>query len=67
MSSHMANRSTYPLVDMLFDGRLAERLRVWRVDEARSFEDIAYLIRAESGIQRSAKTVQRWYEDEVAA
>jgi len=63
----MANRSTFPLVDRLFDGQLAERIRTWRDEEKRSFEDIAYLIREETGVQRSAKTIERWYQDEVAA
>lgn len=61
----MSNRSSFPLVERLYPGELVEQLRTWRKTERRSFEDIAYLIRETTGVQRSAKTVERWFEANV--
>lgn len=58
----VANRSTYPLVDRLFDGQLQERLDEWR-EAGHSFETIARLIHDEVGHEVSGSTVRRWIED----
>jgi hypothetical protein len=58
----MANRSTFPLVDALFDGKLEDRLREWREDE-QSHETIARLIRDEKGAGVTLSTVRRWCID----
>jgi hypothetical protein len=58
----MANRSTYPLVDRLFDGGLERSLRFWRV-KGFSHEKIARLIEARTEHPSSATTVRRWCTD----
>lgn len=58
----MANRSTFPLVDALFDGKLAERLREWRKAD-QSHETIARLISDEKGVVITLSTVRRWCID----
>lgn len=56
------NRSTFPLVDRLFDGHLAERLTTWR-RAGDSYETIARHIEAEKDHVVSASTVGRWIEE----
>lgn len=57
----MARSSTYPLVDRILDGRLADLLTTWRAEGA-TFLDIAYRLRSEHDIKVSVATVQRWVE-----
>lgn len=57
----MARSSTYPLVDRILDGRLADLLTAWR-NEGATFQDVAYRLRSEHDIKVSIATVQRWVE-----
>jgi hypothetical protein len=58
----MANRSTFPLVDALFDGKLEERLREWRSAKV-SHEEIARLIHEEKGAAPTLSTIRRFCID----
>lgn len=58
----VANQSTFPLVDLLFDGHLANRLTDWRA-QGLSYEAIADCIREEKGHTISASTVRRWCDE----
>lgn len=55
----MARSSTYPLVDRILDGRLADLLTDWRA-EGVTLQDIAYRLRSEHDIKVSIATVKRW-------
>lgn len=57
----MARSSTFPLVDRILDGQLADLLTTWR-GEGATFQDIAYRLRADHDIKVSIATVQRWVE-----
>lgn len=57
----MAGSSTFPLVDRILEGRLADILTNWRAEGA-TFQDVAYRLRAEHDIKVSIATVQRWVE-----
>lgn len=55
----MAQGTTFPLVDRILDGTLAERLEAWR-SEGMTFEDIAFQLRSEYDVKVSVATVCRW-------
>lgn len=58
----MPPRSTYPLLDRLLDGHLAERLTERRA-AGESFDTIAEALRREHGVSVSGATVRRWIMD----
>lgn len=55
----MGRSSTYPLVDRILDGRLAEHLTAWKA-EGLSLVDITFRLRSDHDIRVSVATVQRW-------
>lgn len=57
----MARTSTYPLVDRLLDGKLAETLTAWN-DQGAGVEEITYRLRSEHDVILSTSTVRRWLE-----
>lgn len=58
----MGRSSTYPLVDRILDGRLAEILTAWN-DEDLSLLEMTFRLRTEHDIRVSVATVQRWVAD----
>lgn len=57
----MGRRDTFPLVDRLVPGGLADFLQAARdVDDRQSHEDIAIALLTEHDIKVSAETVRRW-------
>ena len=57
----MARTSTYPLVDRLLDGKLAETLSAWEA-QGDGIEEITYRLRSEHDVVLSTSTVRRWLE-----
>lgn len=57
----MARTSTYPLVDRLLDGKLAETLIAWD-DQGDGVEEITYRLRSEHDVVLSTSTVRRWLD-----
>lgn len=55
----MPQSGTYPLVDRILDGHLADRLRSWR-HEGWSFQRIADELRDEHDVRVSDETIRRW-------
>lgn len=55
----VARTDTFPLVDRLVPGGLAEYLTAARRDSD-SFEDIAFHLRRDHDIKVSGETVRRW-------
>lgn len=57
----MANRSTFPLVDRLLEGTLADTLIAWDDEDVKP-EEMAFRLRSEHGVRLSSSTVRRWVE-----
>jgi intein-encoded DNA endonuclease-like protein len=55
----MAQGTTFPLVDRILEGTLAQRLESWRA-EGKTYDDIAFLLRSEHDVKVSTATVCRW-------
>lgn len=55
----MSRGTTYPLVDRLLDGQLAEILSAWR-DEGLSYETMARRLQSDHDVEVSTATVHRW-------
>lgn len=56
---HVPTGTTFPLVDRLLDGRLAEILTSWRA-EGLSYETMARRLEADHDVTVSIATVYRW-------
>jgi hypothetical protein len=59
----VARPSTFPLVDRILDGRLAEYIATAR-ENGDSFERIARNLHADHGIDVTGETIRKWSEAE---
>jgi len=55
----VGTKGTFPLVDRILDGQLAERLTEWRA-AGDSYASIVYKLRSEHDVTVSIETVRRW-------
>lgn len=64
--TRMANGTIFPVLDRLYDGRLAQLLAEWDA-EGLSQPQVSLRIRDEHGIYVSQATIGRWYRNLAVA